>query len=399
MFENNRLPVWLRNLNALIMVLFSIRLAVGLIQPFQNSSIPETLVENEDLSTSPPTASTPTPNLRATQTRVAFETMAAETTEQAVKNNQLLQEASGWPEIFFESFETNSRGWPEGSYADDLVEGERLVNQTFSWNASALQDFWWWIFPLSPDLGELADFYASIDVRAFDPSSGSACFGLTFRHVESIFYFFEICDNGNYNVYYRSGGEEGNNLITSGSIENFNFNTWNQVSVIGINHSYYLLVNNEFLEDFTDSRVTSGSSAFIIDMTEGSSTTFEFDNLSIRSLSETAGTETSAISSQFATYKIYLSNCAPSYNGENHLSLMLGGITLATIQTGYPCGGSRPGYPIYLQGGAYSVYLCVFDSKHSQVTSQCGQIQRVTIDSDMTWVFNSLNTVVFSPYP
>jgi len=100
------------------------------------------------------------------------------------------------------------------------------------------------------------------------------------------------------------------------------------------------------------------------------------------------------------TYTIYLKNLAPSYSGENHLSLINENRSWATIQReSHTATSGSFGYPIYVPQGSYTIYLCVYDSNNKVPTSQCGSSHHVEVDRDMIWKFLSLDSIVFSSYP
>lgn len=94
-------------------------------------------------------------------------------------------------------------------------------------------------------------------------------------------------------------------------------------------------------------------------------------------------------------YRVTLSNCAKPIDGERHLTLMLGAVAVRTIQTGESCGASN-GWLITLAEGTYFVNLCVYDSKNSVISSNCGAIQALTVAGDMHWEFTSLNSITIT---
>ena len=57
----------------------------------------------------------------------------------------------------------------------------------------------------------------------------------------------------------------------------------NRLSVVAEGTSFYFYINNQYVDDYTDSKLSSGKVALVIGLNdEGDSATFEFDNFDVR---------------------------------------------------------------------------------------------------------------------
>jgi serine/threonine-protein kinase len=223
-------------------------------------------------------ASRSTATAEAAQATAAAQAQATATAESFL--DPTLLRAIGWPLILFDDFGTEANDWTIGDYSDDLIEGSRsIANGTYRWEATAAGGVVWWS---TPDVGDISDFLLSVEGRQISGVSDSQ-YGLIFRRVDrDNYYLFRIRGEGDYQFRTRYEGEwitliswTPSSLIQPGQM--------NRLSVVAEGTSFYFYINNQYVDDYTDSKLSSGKVALVIGLNdEGDSGTFEFDNFDVR---------------------------------------------------------------------------------------------------------------------
>ncbi len=227
------------------------------------------------LPTVPPQPTATVPVVRPTSTpRVSATATVAAT-------NALLQAAANWSLVLAEPFDANTNTWPTGAYTDERVDGKReIVNGKYRWTLKAIQDFSW---NALPDVAETSDLYATVEGRQISGPRG-AKYGVVFRWLDrDNYYVFEIRDDQHYAFYAQEDGtwravidwDAQSSLIQPGRA--------NQITVIAQGDQFTFFINNQFVDEATDTALTSGKTGVVVELpTAGDSGVFEFDNLEVR---------------------------------------------------------------------------------------------------------------------
>lgn len=214
----------------------------------------------------------PTPDLHATaQVIQATETATA---RQALVENA----ANNWDVILTDMFDSNENNWLVESSDDEYsLTNYEIVGGKYKWDATAHQSFIGWV---RADLENLTDFYISVEVRQLE-GPDTADYGIIFREDDnSNFYYFGITNQGQYILYVFFDDWE--RLIDWTQTDLIRPDEANRITVVGEGPHFTFFINDHYLTEFTDSRISQGSTALAIEMeNENDHGVFEFDNFEL----------------------------------------------------------------------------------------------------------------------
>ena len=215
---------------------------------------------------------TPTPNLTATQK--ALDSLATVTAIHAT-----VFAASQWKMILLELFIDNQNNWPMGEENyDRLTVTREIQGGKYIWNATAKDGFVYWVTPSTTEYSQ--NFFASVDCKVDGPPNAEC--GLIFRRGAENYYIFNLENSGRYNLFLRYN-DEWVEIIKSTPSPLIKTNEVNRITVIGQGSHFIFLVNDTFLIEVYDARVTTGYVTMAISLTnEGDHAIFEFDNFEVR---------------------------------------------------------------------------------------------------------------------
>ena len=188
---------------------------------------------------------------------------------------QSIQPPADWPEHVEDKFENNINSWPLGIEENEWVKNEWDISDgTYRWQARANSDFFWYVYP---DTSEVADFFLSVDLLQ-DKGLTDAMGGVAFRISQDGFYIFGISNTGEYSVYC-SYQEEWYTLIDWTYSPAIFPNQINHISILAHRDSFQFAVNDQFLAEIIDDRLTSGNVGLMIGLyKEGDQAVINFDN-------------------------------------------------------------------------------------------------------------------------
>jgi tRNA A-37 threonylcarbamoyl transferase component Bud32 len=239
-----------------------------------NTPLPPTLTNTPK----PMLTNTPKPAPDSVATQQAQRTQEATATVQAVQATAL--EASHWPIVFYEDFSTNANDWPTGDYSDEWATGNRnITNGKYRWEANAHNGF---LSRRRPDIASVSDFYLTVEAkRVSGPEDGQ--YGLNFRRVDSDnSYVFRIIDDQYFRLDLRYEGEW-ITLIDWSETSAIRPGQVNRLTVIAKGTHFTFYVNDQYVGDADDSRLSSGQVGVAIGLhNAGDAAIFEFDNFELR---------------------------------------------------------------------------------------------------------------------
>lgn len=128
----------------------------------------------------------------------------------------------------------------------------------------------------------VSDFEATLNAQRLRGPEATACYGLVFRENYSGYYVFLVCDDKTYEVAIYNN-DSWNVLISWTTSEFIKPGEVNQLTVLGSDESFQLYINGEYIDSFQDNTFRSGHVGIIIQLNEGDSAEFSFDNLAVLS--------------------------------------------------------------------------------------------------------------------
>ena len=191
-----------------------------------------------------------------------------------------LQAAQAWPLVLRDSFDTNDTGWWTGNYTDTLENSSRgVANGTYVWRMEILQDgvFHWHTPPIDP----ISDFYLTVKVRQSEGVEHNGIYGVVLRRQGETFYAFRVNDDQSFRFSLR---HEGNweDLIERTESSSVRPRQVNQLTVIANGSHFSLYINDHFVGDVTDKRLSRGNVGLIVELVNaGDESVFEFDDFEL----------------------------------------------------------------------------------------------------------------------
>ncbi len=213
--------------------------------------------------------------VRATATAQA---QAAATAEAGM--DAALLAASHWPIILYDDFGADVNDWSSGDYSDELIEGNRqIADGQYLWEATALGGVVWWSIP---ETSSVSDLYLTVEAQQTGGTTESQ-YGLLFRRVDrDNYYLFRIRDDGDYQFRMRYEGEW-QTLISWTESSTIQPGEVNRLTVVAEGSHFIFYINNQYVAEYDDSRLSNGQSGLLLGLDEESDTaTFEFDNFELR---------------------------------------------------------------------------------------------------------------------
>jgi hypothetical protein len=209
-----------------------------------------------------------------------YQAANAQVTATAQAFQVFVETAKSWPPVMVESFDKNVNGWSTGAISDTLGASTfAIIGGKYRWDAQASQGLVWWSIP---EITKVTDFYAAVDNSQLNGPSDSL-WGLIFRKVDDKnYYVFQIDQQGHYALYayYQDNWETLLPWTESPSISSSQFN---RLAVVGKGTDFWLFVNDQFVAESHDDRLTSGQIGLLIGLNHpGDKGIWEFDNLDVR---------------------------------------------------------------------------------------------------------------------
>lgn len=240
------------------------------------SSTP-TLTPTSTLTPTPTSTPTPTftstPNITATQ-----QAIQATSTSRAIQTT-IANVDSQWNILFSDGFDTDKGHWvvgdDDGEYATIVRE---IENGVYKWDITAKKGFIGWI---SAYTKSVSDFFLTVEAQQTD-GSRSSNFGLIFREdTKSNFYYFGIDKDGFFvSLHYNDKWIDVIDFTSSSAILPA---SPNRLTVIASGSHFTFLINDQFVANATDDRISRGTTALAIELHRADlQATFEFDSFELR---------------------------------------------------------------------------------------------------------------------
>jgi hypothetical protein len=190
---------------------------------------------------------------------------------------------------FLERFDNNANGWWVGSIDTEYWSGSYGPdNGIFVWTVEqAKKGFVAW--NESSHLPPAADFDAYVDVRrqAGSDSAQKLSYGLQFRQSPAgsgkSFYAFSISDDGSFRLQFHDGETSSwSELIGWTRSQAILADQWNTLGVSATGGHFVLRINDQVVDEFSDSRLDRGVISLYVGAASGETGTIWFDNLAVQ---------------------------------------------------------------------------------------------------------------------
>jgi len=190
-------------------------------------------------------------------------------------------QAAGWPIVFSASFgDPDVDGWPTGDYSDERLIGNRQIAEgKYRWDAEALDGVIWWSIPDGPSV---SDFHLTVSARRISGVADGQ-YGLIFRRADRDNYgLFKIEDSQYFKFSARHDGEW-DTVIDWTETSAIRPVGANRLTVIAEGSHFTFYVNDEFIGEADDDRLSPGETGVAIELLDaGDAAIFEFDDFELR---------------------------------------------------------------------------------------------------------------------
>ena len=187
--------------------------------------------------------------------------------------------ASNWPLVVFDTFDSNSGGWPTGPYSDTYGSGSRnLSDGQYQWSAAAKEGRVW---RLNYKRETASDFYLAVDVLAVS-GSPQARYGLVLRDNGKNYYFFDVGSDRQF-AFYVWSEDKWTTLVGLARSEAIAAGGVNRLAALAQGGQFTLFINDQQVAQATDSRLSKGQMGLavnFVDKTEAA--VLKFDNFEVR---------------------------------------------------------------------------------------------------------------------
>jgi len=208
-----------------------------------------------------------------------YTAVKAESRATAQARQSFLDMASRWPRVLRDPFDALEHDWALGKEADPLADIEwSLVDGKYRWEAQAQDSFVWWVYP---EMEPVTDFYLSVSMASLE-GPASAEQGVIFHHTdENDYYLFELNRAGEFALFIHYLGEW-ETLLDWHPAEMISNDEANELTVIANNSHYALYINQQWVGDYFDDRLPSGTVGLLVGLSEaGDEGLWEFDNFAL----------------------------------------------------------------------------------------------------------------------
>lgn len=192
--------------------------------------------------------------------------------------DNVLERGRGWQLIEFDSFDDNENGWGTG-IASNRADGERRIRDgQLVWDLIGLQSLTWADGVIGAPFD---DFLVSVDVERDSAEIGSI--GLVFRQQDYDNYFqFQLCEGPQQYEVWQKLNDEWTSITSCTDTNVPTLDGPNNLSVVALDSSYFLFVNDQLVETFDNSDFSGGIVGVTIDLDADQTNRFIFDNFELR---------------------------------------------------------------------------------------------------------------------
>jgi serine/threonine-protein kinase len=185
-----------------------------------------------------------------------------------------------WSVALCDTFTTNENEWFTGEFEGDLISGEKLLaDGKYRWDATSNENAIWWSIP-AVTLDD--DFYATVEIRRVS-GVDTGQYGMVFRKIDEDNYaLFKIQDSQLFKFSLKHEGEWDTVIDWTETSAVFPGKV-NRVTILAQDTHYTFYVNDIYVGEAEDDRLSQGKVGLVIELVEvGDTAVFEFDNLEIR---------------------------------------------------------------------------------------------------------------------
>jgi hypothetical protein len=239
-----------------------------------SSPLPPTFTPTVTPTPKPPTA-TPvpsrTPNIAATSRREAI--LATATT------------LAGQPIVLDDTFNKTANGWWTGNDSNQLAASNfQITEGVYRWEIDAKQGVF---SPMYASVAIPNNFSFSVDVRQVSGPDDSD-YGIIFRSPsDTSFYYFAISNSGMYSLLLQQNGEW-DTLIAWQRGAGIRPGLVNKLTVTAVDGQFTFFINGIFATQYENDSLTNGRIGLAVDVYHVDEAVFEFDNIIINGIKDTA---------------------------------------------------------------------------------------------------------------
>jgi hypothetical protein len=186
---------------------------------------------------------------------------------------------AGWTVTIWETFDSNTLLWREGERSSQFLTGSQsFVDGVYHWEFAADKSMLTWSLP-QVQLPS-TDFHLTVEVRQTSGDASAWC-GIVFRKTDDDnFYSFRISDGGWKVVAAQVNGEWVYPIFYSLAPAIRPGDT-NVLTVVGQGSHFDFFINDELVGEIEDASHAEGEVGLALNLSEGTSAAFEFDNFEL----------------------------------------------------------------------------------------------------------------------
>jgi hypothetical protein len=192
------------------------------------------------------------------------------------------QASSKWNLIYSDKFDANKNNWLSGPSDDSYAKVDySIADGKYTWAANSHQDFIGWV-RISTKI--YSNVYLTVQIAQHtDSDSANMDSGLIFREdPNGNFYYFAITGDQNY-FLARYYDKEWTDLVPANTSSAISAAGPNRLTVIAEDDHFSLFINDQFVADTSDDKITKGTNALAIELTPTDvRAVYDFDNLEVR---------------------------------------------------------------------------------------------------------------------
>lgn len=187
-------------------------------------------------------------------------------------------DVTGWPIVFYDTFEDNGNRWAVGEDFDRLIEASKVIDETFAWQFKGIQSVHSVVEVPYP---AVSDFYVAVSAKRYSGPE-SIEYGLTFRRADpDNFYSFTISDEQKYQVYAQAK-DKWYPLIGVTKDKSIRPGESNRIAVKCEGPKITFFINGVQVAEVEDIRFRKGTVALTLSISQGDIGIIEFDDFELR---------------------------------------------------------------------------------------------------------------------
>jgi serine/threonine protein kinase len=222
------------------------------------------------------TATKQAQNARATATKQAQNAQATKTVETVF--SMVPQEIlTVFPKVgHFDSFSTNN-GWNIELENNDFYTGDKKIySGEYVWTIkTAVRGFLHWS---AAPIGSSGNFYLQVDAKRAQGDVSDVCYGLTFRSNSNGDYWFVICDDKYFEIFYASTKGDWKHFANTSARLAIHPGEVNRLGVLAQRNEFVFYINETEVFTLNDNSSLSGDVGIAIDLLSAQSGNIHFDN-------------------------------------------------------------------------------------------------------------------------